>query len=102
MSYFHPFLPVLWFGSFDLGALAAEVNNVAAFNDFLEAEYAAPGDSVADVEGAFSTTDTTLQPDGIPLEGDRLRRDRTGLRAGTAVKTRKRAPLGAGGYTGSV
>jgi lysophospholipase L1-like esterase len=68
MNYYDPFLPSAWFGSLDAGAVAAEAGGLAAFNDMLERDYAAAGDPVADVETAFSSLDTTVQDDGLPLD----------------------------------
>ena len=72
MSYYDPLLPFVWFGSFDLAALAAEAASLDPINDALESDYAAAGDPVADVESAFSSFDTTLQPDGVPLDVERI------------------------------
>ena len=62
----------MWFGSFDLAAVSAEAQGLVAFNDVLAADYAAAGDPVADVQGAFDSTVTTLQPDGSPLDVERV------------------------------
>jgi lysophospholipase L1-like esterase len=72
MSYYDPFLPFVWFGSFDLGALVAEADSLVAFNDVLRGDYRAAGDPVADVEGAFSSTDTSLEPDEVPRDVERI------------------------------
>ena len=72
MNYYDPLLPVVWFSSFDLAALAAEAASLDPINDAIESDYAAAGDPVADVESAFSTFDTTLQPDGVPLDAERI------------------------------
>jgi lysophospholipase L1-like esterase len=72
MTYYDPLLPSVWFGSFDLTALGAEAPSLVAFNDVLRADYQAAGDPVADVEGAFSSTDTAIQADGLPLDIERL------------------------------
>jgi lysophospholipase L1-like esterase len=72
MSYYDPFLAVVWFASFDLGALAAEADGLVAFNDVLRGDYRAAGDPVADVEGAFSSTDTSLEPDGVPRDVEQI------------------------------
>jgi lysophospholipase L1-like esterase len=69
MSYYNPFL-VEWFA--DPASLEGHIEGIVAFNDVLEGDYAAAGDPVADVEGAFSTTDTTVEPDGVPLDVDRI------------------------------
>jgi lysophospholipase L1-like esterase len=67
MSYFHPFLPDVWFGTHDMGALQDAVDGILGFNDLLESLYAATGDPVADVEGAFRTTDVgDADADGVP------------------------------------
>jgi len=64
MNFYDPRLAV-WFS--DPSALTAEIARAVAFNNFLEGIYAAAGDPVADVESAFSTTDTT-PVGGIPLD----------------------------------
>jgi lysophospholipase L1-like esterase len=64
MSYYHPFLPVAW-ASGGLAAVQDAVASIVALNDALEGVYAVAGDHVADVEGAFATTDATLV-DGTP------------------------------------
>jgi lysophospholipase L1-like esterase len=69
MSYYNPFL-VDWFA--DPSSLQQHVDGIVAFNDLLEGDYTAAGDPVADVESAFSSTDTTLQPDGVPLDVERI------------------------------
>src|SRR5262249_24107087 len=69
MSYYNPFL-VQWFS--DPTSLQPSIDGIVGFNDLLESIYAAAGDPVADVEGAFSTPDTTLQPDGLPLDVERI------------------------------
>jgi lysophospholipase L1-like esterase len=58
MSYFDPFLPLAWEQGGLLG-LNEEIARTVAFNDLLEGMYAAEGMSTADVESAFSVTDTT-------------------------------------------
>jgi lysophospholipase L1-like esterase len=72
MTYYDPFLPVVWYQSFDLAAVQAEAQALGAVNDVLRGAYRAAGDPVADVEGAFSSTDTTQQPDGLPLDVERI------------------------------
>jgi lysophospholipase L1-like esterase len=72
MNYYDPLLPLVWFRSFDLGALGAEANSLDPINDVLERDYATAGDPVADVESAFSTFDTTVQPNGVPLDVERI------------------------------
>jgi lysophospholipase L1-like esterase len=69
MSYYNPFL-VDWFDN--PASLEGHVDGIVDLNNVLEGDYAAAGDRVADVEGAFSTTDTTLQPDGVPLDVERI------------------------------
>jgi lysophospholipase L1-like esterase len=67
MTYYHPFLPDVWFGTHDLAALQTAVDAVIGFNDVLESLYAAAGDPVADVEAAFSTSDVgDSDADGVP------------------------------------
>ena len=72
MNYYDPLLPQVWFTTFDLAALAAEAASLVAINNVLEGDYAAAHDPVADVESAFSNNDTTLQPDGVPLNVERI------------------------------
>ena len=73
MSYYHPFLPDLWFGTQDMGALHAAVDAILGFNDFLASIYEAAGDPVADVESAFSTTDVgDADGDGVPNNVERV------------------------------
>ena len=69
MNYYNPFL-VEWFD--DPSSLQGHIDDLVGFNDVLEGDYTAAGDPVADVEGAFSSTDTTVQRDGIPLDVDRI------------------------------
>jgi lysophospholipase L1-like esterase len=71
MTYYSPALPFVWFATHDVQAVQAHVAPVVAFNDMLEAIYAAAGDPVADVGRAFATTETTLV-DGVPLDVTRL------------------------------
>lgn len=68
MSYYNPLLAD-WFS--DPTSLQGDVDAVVAINDLLEAIYAAAGDPVADVEGAFESTDTTLV-NGVPRDVGRL------------------------------
>jgi lysophospholipase L1-like esterase len=68
MSYYNPGL-VEWFG--DPSTLPGHVDGIIAFNGLLESIYAAAGDPVADVGGAFDSTDTTLV-DGVPADVARL------------------------------
>jgi lysophospholipase L1-like esterase len=72
MDYYDPGLPSAWFGSLDVQAVAAEASNLAAFDDVLKRDYAAAGDPVADVETTFSSLDTSVQPDGLPLDVERV------------------------------
>jgi lysophospholipase L1-like esterase len=64
MSYYSPQF-VSWFA--DPGSLPSLIGALVAFNDVLEGIYADAGDPVADVESAFSSTDTTVV-DGLPLD----------------------------------
>jgi len=68
MNFYDPFL-VVWFS--DPAALVPEALSTVAFNTVLEQIYAGAGDPVADVETAFSTTDTTLVG-GVPLDVVRI------------------------------
>jgi lysophospholipase L1-like esterase len=73
MSYYHPFLPDVWFGTHDPAALEAAVDFALAFNDLLESLYAAASDPVADVEAAFSTSDVgDADGDGVPNDVERV------------------------------
>ena len=65
MNYYDPRLALVWFTN--PSGLAAEVAAAVGFNNFLEGIYAAKGDKVADVETAFSTTNTTLVG-GLPVD----------------------------------
>jgi lysophospholipase L1-like esterase len=69
MNYYNPFF-VEWFSNPD--SLQDHIDGIVGFDDFLGVIYAAAGDPVADVEDAFSSTDTTLQPDGVPLDVERI------------------------------
>lgn len=67
MTYYHPFLPDVWFGTHDPAALQTAVDAIIGFNDVLESLYAAAGDPLADVEAAFSTSDVgDSDADGVP------------------------------------
>jgi lysophospholipase L1-like esterase len=67
MSYYHPYLPDVWFGTHDAAALAAAVDAITAFNDVLAGLYAAAGVPVADVESSFVTGDVGDDDgDGVP------------------------------------
>ena len=73
MNYYHPFLPDVWFGTQDAAVLAGAVDAITAFNDLLASLYAAAGDSVADVQSAFSTTDVgDADGDGVPDNVDQV------------------------------
>ena len=69
INYYNPFV-VVWFDDTALAHALVDVG-VQSNND-LEAIYTAAGLAVADVEAAFSTTDFTIQPDGLPLNVQRL------------------------------
>jgi lysophospholipase L1-like esterase len=64
MNYYNPFL-VEWFSN--PASLPGHIAGIVAFNNLLEGIYAAFGDPVADVESAFSTTNTT-PVNGVPLD----------------------------------
>jgi len=66
MNYYDPFLAVVWFQTHSLAALQIEVASIVGFNNLLEGIYHAAGDPVADVESAFSVTNTTLVG-GVPF-----------------------------------
>lgn len=67
MSYYGVGLPGVWDATRDVGAVQSYAAGVQAFNGLLGGIYSAAGDPVADVEGAFQVTDTTLV-DGTPLD----------------------------------
>jgi lysophospholipase L1-like esterase len=64
MNYYNPFV-VEWFSN--PASLQDHIDGIVSFNDLLEGIYAAAGDPVADVESAFSTTDTA-PVGGVPLD----------------------------------
>jgi lysophospholipase L1-like esterase len=66
MNYFSTAI-VAWFENPALAQLMFIVNLTVQANDVLEAIYFAAGSPVADVETAFSTTDVSLTPSGVPL-----------------------------------
>jgi lysophospholipase L1-like esterase len=73
MSYYHPFLPDVWFGTQDTAALQGAVNGVIGLNDLLESVYAAADDPVADVESAFSSSDLgDADGDGVPTNVEQV------------------------------
>jgi lysophospholipase L1-like esterase len=71
MNYYDPFVAPVWFETQSLAALQSEAASVVAFNDFLEGIYGMFGVDVADVEAAFSLTDVTIQPSGLPANVQR-------------------------------
>jgi lysophospholipase L1-like esterase len=68
MSYYNPFLAD-WF--VNPASLQGHLDALGAINDLLEGIYGAAGDPVADVEGAFASTDTSLV-DGVPVDVARV------------------------------
>jgi lysophospholipase L1-like esterase len=72
MSYYDPFLAPVWFGTHSLSALQSEITSTSGLNAFLTSIYAAALDPAADIQGAFSTADVTIQPDGLPLDVERI------------------------------
>jgi lysophospholipase L1-like esterase len=66
MNYYDPFLPQAWAVG-GMPGLLGEIAAVTAFNNLLEGIYGAAGSPVADVESAFSVTNTTLVG-GTPLD----------------------------------
>jgi len=66
MNYYDPLLAPAWSHG-GLPALQNEIAFIQGVNDQLEGVYAAAGDRVADVESAFSVTDTRLVS-GTPLD----------------------------------
>jgi lysophospholipase L1-like esterase len=72
MNYYDPSLAPLWVATHDLTALQAEVTNDVALDGFFDGLYAGAGDPDADILDAFSTTDLTIQPDGLPLNVERI------------------------------
>jgi lysophospholipase L1-like esterase len=72
MTYYHPFLPDVWFGTHDPATLQAAVDAIHGFNQFLASLYAAAGDPVADVETAFAIADVgDADGDGVPDDVER-------------------------------
>jgi lysophospholipase L1-like esterase len=69
MNYYSPAV-VAWFRHPALAQVIVDLT--VRFNDVLEGSYQAVGSPVADVETAFSTTDFTIQPDGLPLNVERV------------------------------
>jgi lysophospholipase L1-like esterase len=69
MNYFSPAV-VTWFEDPALAQLI--VNLTVQLNDVLEASYLLAGSPVADVETAFSTTDFSPTPGGVPLNVARV------------------------------
>ena len=69
MNYFSPAI-VVWFENPVLAQLI--VNLTVQSNNVLEAVYLSAGSPVADVETAFSTTDFSLTPAGVPLNVARV------------------------------
>jgi lysophospholipase L1-like esterase len=70
-TYYDPLLALIWFTTFDLVALQEEANS-HVLNGALEDIYGSFGDPVAEVDQAFSNNDTTIQPNGLPLDVQRL------------------------------
>jgi lysophospholipase L1-like esterase len=67
MTYYHPFLPDVWFATHDAVAVKAAVDAIHGFNQLLASIYSAAGDPVADVETAFATSDVAdADSDGVP------------------------------------
>ena len=71
MNYYDPLLALIWFTTFDLDALEAEAKS-DVLNGTLEGIYSSFGDPVAKVDEAFANTDLTIQPDGLPLNVQRI------------------------------
>jgi len=71
MNYYDPLLALIWFTTFDLEALASEAQS-DVLNGTLEGIYSSFGDPVAKVDEAFANTDLTIQPDGLPLNVQRI------------------------------
>jgi lysophospholipase L1-like esterase len=73
MTYYHPFLPAVWFGTHDPAALQGLVDGLHAFNQFLSGFYSAAGDPVADVETAFASANVADEDsDGVPANVERV------------------------------
>jgi lysophospholipase L1-like esterase len=71
MSYYDPFLAVVWRKTHDLAALRTEMARAAGVNEFMTGLYRQAGVGVADVERAFRLTDTTRTrgtPRNVALE----------------------------------
>jgi lysophospholipase L1-like esterase len=68
MNYYDPFVASVWFETHSVAAVQAEVAAIVGFNTFLEGIYGTFAIPVADVESAFSLTNVTIQPSGLPLD----------------------------------
>jgi lysophospholipase L1-like esterase len=105
MSYYGVGLPAVWSATHDLSAVQAYIAQIVAFNGLLEFIYGAAGDPVADVEGAFQVTDTTLVS-GTPLDVLRECPMDVGLRATAAwprhPRELRRVRRGRAGVRGAV
>jgi lysophospholipase L1-like esterase len=71
MNYYDPGVAPVWFQTQSLTTVQEQVDGTRAFNDFLEGIYQRFDAAVAEVEGAFSLTDLTIQPSGLPLNVQR-------------------------------
>jgi lysophospholipase L1-like esterase len=69
MNYFSPAI-VAWFENPALAQVI--VNLTVQLNNALEASYFLAGSPLADVESAFSTTDFSPTPSGVPLNVARV------------------------------
>jgi lysophospholipase L1-like esterase len=72
MNYYDPFLAPTWFGTHDLTALQAEVTNDIYLDGLFDEIYTEAGDPDANLLDAFSIADLTIQPDGLPLDVERI------------------------------
>jgi lysophospholipase L1-like esterase len=68
MSYYDPNIATAWLTTDNAAAVQAEVDLAHPLNLFLEQLYAAAGDPVAAVEGAFQLEDTTPDDTGTPVD----------------------------------
>jgi len=68
MTYYDPNVATVWQDTHSVDDVRDEVAFVHPVNQLLKGIYGAAGDPVADVEGAFRSTDTTLDPTGTPVD----------------------------------
>jgi lysophospholipase L1-like esterase len=85
MNYYNPFF-VEWFSN--PGSLQGHIDGIVGLDDLLEGIDGAAGDPVADVESAFSTTNTTHRSAGSRSTCSASASGRGCARPGTFIRTR--------------